>query len=163
MEMWLRAAAISDVGWVGGADQAYYRVHTSSMQRTVHAGFLFDLEGRRKAFRSAFSKEAGQVDGADQLREAARHSLALTAIQHARRVQDSGKTKLDPPEAYCRFASSLHPKVVQSKIWRAVQRNRAGGKGLPGRPARRLRSVIREVMDRLAWRRWWRTGIFMPR
>ncbi len=52
LEMWLRAAAVADIGRVNGANQAYYRVHPTSMQRTVHAGYLTDLEGRRDAFES---------------------------------------------------------------------------------------------------------------
>jgi glycosyltransferase involved in cell wall biosynthesis len=64
MEQWLRAAAMSDVGRVNGADQAYYRVHEQNMHRTVCSGLLFDLKARRDAFLSALETEAAAVAGA---------------------------------------------------------------------------------------------------
>ena len=63
-EMWLRAAAVADVGRVNGANQAYYRIHAASMQRTTYAGHLTDLEGRRAAFESVLhSTDRPVADG----------------------------------------------------------------------------------------------------
>ena len=53
LEMWLRLAAVSDVGHINRTVQGYYRVHPNSMMRTVNAGLLTDLIGRRDAFISA--------------------------------------------------------------------------------------------------------------
>ena len=60
-EMWLRLAHIADVAYVG-VDQLLYRVHDKSLQRTVYAGFEFDLEARRKSFQGAFAKRAITAD-----------------------------------------------------------------------------------------------------
>lgn len=60
-EMWLRISHIADVGYVG-VDQLLYRVHDKSMQMTVHHGFEFDLEQRRRAFQQAFGKKAITTD-----------------------------------------------------------------------------------------------------
>ena len=76
MEMWLRIAAVSDIGRVNGADQAFYRIHPQSMQRTVHSGFLFDLSGRRDAFHSAFLKEGAKLPARDELHRLSKQALA---------------------------------------------------------------------------------------
>ena len=74
LEMWLRAAAVSDVGRINGADQAYYRIHLASMQRTIHAGALRDLRACRDAFESAFGANE-QLPGDARLLSLARKSL----------------------------------------------------------------------------------------
>jgi hypothetical protein len=48
--MWLGAATVSDIGYVGGADQAYYRVHAQSMSKTVNAGMVIDIQQRLRTF-----------------------------------------------------------------------------------------------------------------
>ncbi|MDB5999977.1 MAG: gtuS2-9, partial [Rhizobacter sp.] len=83
MEMWMRAAAVADVGHLRGVDQAYYRIHNRSMQRTTHAGFLVDLKGRLAAFESAFAGGASRVAGAPQLLATARRALAIEAVERA--------------------------------------------------------------------------------
>jgi glycosyltransferase involved in cell wall biosynthesis len=50
MEMWLRAASVSDVGWIDGADQALHRDHPGSMSATNGSGQLLDLQERAKVF-----------------------------------------------------------------------------------------------------------------
>jgi glycosyltransferase involved in cell wall biosynthesis len=54
-EMWLRLSGLADVAYVL-EDQLFYRVHPGSMQMTVHSGFRFDLEERRRAFQQAFGR-----------------------------------------------------------------------------------------------------------
>src|SRR5260370_37939709 len=45
MEMWLRLAANADVGFIRGADQAYYRLPEQNMRKAFNAGM--DLRERR--------------------------------------------------------------------------------------------------------------------
>ena len=56
-EMWLRAAAVSDVGFLVGVDQAYYRQHSDNMHRRAFEsgsahGQLIDLKQRWLVLRS---------------------------------------------------------------------------------------------------------------
>jgi Glycosyl transferase family 2 len=156
MEMWLRAAAVSDVGRIRGADQACYRTHPLSMQRTIHAGLLFDLKGRFDAFQSAFNKEAGLLPEAERLFTEAKCALSRTAIRHALQSIRCG-VKLDEPlDAYEQFAIALDPGVVRTREWRAFERNRRRAQGW-------LRILlarqIADVRGRLVWRQWRRSGV----
>jgi hypothetical protein len=159
MEMWLRAAAVCDIGRVNGADQAYYRVHASSMQRTVHSGFLCDLQGRRDAFQSAFDDVAGQLPDAEQLLELAKRSVAMSAVRHAFLAYDGGRANLEPVEKYCELARSLFPEIVQTRQWRAMEQRRQYQQDAIMTMLYRGRAKVRDVTDYLAWRRWWRTGV----
>ena len=129
MEMWLRAAAVSDVGYLRGVDQAFYRIHPLSMQRTIYAGLLFDLNGRFEAFKSAFSKEARQLPGAERLFADAKRALSRTAVRQALQSINCD-VKLDAPiEAYEKFAKNIDPDVTTTREWRDLQRTRQRSQG----------------------------------
>jgi glycosyltransferase involved in cell wall biosynthesis len=151
MEMWLRAAALSDVGYLKGVDQAYYRAHPLSMQRTIHAGLLFDLNGRLEAFKSAFSKEAGQLSDAERLFATARRALSRTAIRHALESIKCG-AKLDVPvDAYENFAKDIDPNVTATREWRELRRARDRSQGHVGAFLARQTADLR---GRIVWRLW---------
>ncbi|KIX78669.1 hypothetical protein SF23_05285 [Streptomyces sp. MBRL 10] len=59
IEMWMRLAAHADVGYVRGADQAFYRVHGNNMSTTDFGGQLDDLRQRLVAFTSVLDKCGG--------------------------------------------------------------------------------------------------------
>lgn len=159
MEMWLRAASIANVGHIDGADQAYYRVHDASMQRTVHAGFLFDLKGRRDAFLSAFAREAAALPGAPELLAMARRSLALAALDHAARALDGPATG-ESIEDYYAFAAALDPAVAALPAWQALERRSGNQRGLRAELTAPARRATRMLRDRAAWRKWHATGIY---
>ncbi len=164
MELWLKIAGIADIGRVKGADQAYYRVHASSMQRTVHRGYLFDLEGRRDAFRSAFEKEAGNLDDAGILHATAKRSLAAIAIRHARRECAGGDPDIGLVDRYRSFALDLDPAIASSGAWRALKRARAGRGRTLARLSAGMRQLIeKQFFDRLEYYRARRTGIYLQR
>jgi hypothetical protein len=156
MEMWLRAAAVSDVGRVRGVDQACYRTHPLSMQRTVHAGLLFDLKGRFAAFQSAFNKEAGQLPGAERLFTEAKRALSRTAIRHVQQSIKCGENLEEPPDAYEKFAVALSPDIANTREWRAIERLRQRNRG-------RLRTWLAWQVAYLRWRvewdQWRRSGV----
>ncbi|HME73431.1 MAG TPA: glycosyltransferase family A protein [Myxococcota bacterium] len=160
MEMWLRAAAVSDVGRVNGADQAYYRVHASNMHRTSYAGFLVDLQGRHDAFRSAFEGPVKGIPDAGLLFELAKRSLAASAVRHACQAHDRGRAELEPVEGYLEFARSLFPGVVTTRQWRGLERRRGQRRGAILRMVDRARARAREFLDGRSVRRWVRTGLF---
>lgn len=160
LEMWLRAAAVADVGRVNGADQAYYRIHEQSMQRTVYAGHLRDLEERRAAFASVLiGARRARADGPALYRAACR-ALAASAVDRACRVLDAGTSAVEPVDDYLAFAVEVDPAVVRTARWRAAQRRRSHGTSTGGRAAAaRARLVGRDLADRVRWRRWRRSGV----
>ncbi|RJG43344.1 glycosyltransferase family 2 protein [Mesorhizobium sp. DCY119] len=160
MEMWLRAAAISDIGRINGADQAYYRVHNANMHRTVHAGFLYDLRARRDAILSAFENEAGALPDAAAMQETARRTLALTALRYACQIIDSGRAESEPVDLYREFALDLYPAAANTRQWQSLERRRNGVDGAISTVVARGHAQLREIADKYAWRRWWQTGLY---
>jgi hypothetical protein len=156
MEMWLRAAAVSNVGRVRGVDQACYRTHPLSMQRTIHAGLLFDLKGRWEAFQSAFNKEAGQLPEAERLFTEAKRALSRTAVRHVVQSIKCGEKLEEPLDAYVRFAVALYPNVVVTREWLAFERIQ---QRTQGRLRVFLARLIADIRGRVIWLRWRRSGI----
>lgn len=160
LEMWLRAAAVADVGRVNGADQAYYRIHDQSMQRTVYAGYLCDLRERRAAFASVLvGSRSAPADGPALYRSACR-ALAASAVDRACLALDAGTADDEPIEGYLAFALEVDPAVARTARWRTAERRRAHGPRGGGRAvAARARLVRRDLADRVRWRRWRRSGV----
>lgn len=170
MEMWLRVASISDIGYVRGPDQAYYRVHPLSMQRTVHAGLLFDLVARHAAFKAVFEKEGAFLPQREELYGLARRALVSIAIYHARKLCDFPADDV-PPAAYREFAVSLCPEVVDTFRYRSLEaaegnqaRKRGALQETIGRYNAEFRKFAeREIVNRMEWH-WSRyTGTYFPR
>ncbi len=57
-EMWMRAATVSDIGFIGGADQAYYRIHSNNMHHTSFDLYA-DVRERLRAFDHIFAEHSG--------------------------------------------------------------------------------------------------------
>lgn len=69
MEMWLRLASFSDVGYVHGADQAWHRDHAASLSAR-EVDIARDLAERRLAFATLFDGPTGSLDWAPAARDA---------------------------------------------------------------------------------------------
>ena len=159
MEMWMRAAVATDIGRINGADQAYYRLHGASMQRTVYSSALFDLRARVAAFDAVLSAPS-PIDAA-RLRRLAHRSVALLALRDALRNLRCG-TQMDRQldvDDYCAFACELDPGIVATPEWRALQRLRANG---PSPFAARTARLAESVRSRLTYRYWRRRGLEWP-
>ena len=81
-EMWMRAAAIADVGFVGGADQAYYRMHSNNMH-DVTFGVLGDFDQRLASFDKVLADRSLRVSERASLSEAAHRAVAREALSYA--------------------------------------------------------------------------------
>lgn len=160
LEMWMRAASVADVGRVNGPCQGYYRVHGKSMQRTVYAGLLSDLEGRLDAFREVLVGPSARLVHGGELFATARRALALSALGYARLAYEHGRAELEPVDEYLAFAERVWPQATRSRQWSAVARRAV-------LPATRLergimwksRRVVTDLENRVRWRQWRRTGI----
>lgn len=161
LNLWLRLASHGDVGRINGPVQGLYRVHDQSMQRTVHAGELFGLRGRREAFDDALSTRAGDLAVAAELHAMARRSLAAEALTRACHAYDRGHTGEDdePVDGFIAFAEETWAQTRQLPEWKALERRRAvGAARAPRRPDFIAAAVARRASAELGRRRWLRTG-----
>jgi hypothetical protein len=160
IEMWMRAAAVSDIGRVNGPPQGFYRVHGDSMQRTTYAGHVIDLEGLLDAFEKVLVGPGARVSRGPELFEKACRGLAGYALEYARAAYDHGRASEEPVDEYTAFAARVWPAVQQTRTWRALQRRAAAE---PGRRAGGLTpAASRLAVDlrwRVRWRRWRWSGV----
>src|SRR5664280_3055366 len=88
LELWLRLAAHGDVGYLRGPDQAYYRIHSSSMYRTLDT--LMSLQQDRLAFETAIGQQEHFLHDPEGLLNSARRALAVQALEKALWSRDLG-------------------------------------------------------------------------
>ncbi len=159
-EMWMRLAAVSDVARVEGAVQGFYRVHPDSFQRTIHAGVITDLRGRRDAFEVLFEGVAGGLPEAAELHDLARERLAREALDRACRAYDRGRVEEEPVEQLAAFARQVWPRAEQLPEWRALAcRRRVGERYAPWTPPFVARALLRRVREERRMTRWLRYGL----
>lgn len=136
LNMWLRIAAISDIAYIKGAHQALYRVHQTSMLRTMLAsksGAMTDISTRRIAFNKFFDRCGEALPSGERLRERANRALAEQALWIASRAYDKGR--LDDAEGggaqdWIDFAATTYPRLERLPRWWGLRlRQRIG----PGR------------------------------
>lgn len=160
IEMWMRAATVSDIGRVNGPAQGFYRVHGDSMQRTTYVGHLIDLEGLLDAFEKVLVGPGAQVARGPELFHEASRGLAGYALEYTRAAYDNGRIHEEPVDQYMAFAARVWPAIRQSREWRALQRRAATE---PGRRDRGLAVVTgrlaADLRWRVRWRRWRWSGV----
>jgi hypothetical protein len=160
MEMWLRTAAVSDVGRVDGPDQALHRDHPASLSQTAGAGHMLDIRERREVFATLFDGPGGQLPFADELHETAKRTLAAEALEEACRAYDRGKMRSIDADGYVEFALETYAGAKNLPEWRALERRRRIGPALaPFMPIFFPRVVRRGLKWRFYYRRWVKTGI----
>jgi hypothetical protein len=160
MEMWLRTAAVSDVGRVDGPDQALHRDYPGSMSQTIGAGHMLDIQERREVFATLFDGPGTQLPWADQLHEVAKRSLAAEALEEACRAYDRGRTQTVDVDAYVEFALQTCAAARGLPEWRALERRRrVGPAATPYMPIFYPRIIRRGLQYRFAYWRWTKTGL----
>ncbi|MBF9233909.1 glycosyltransferase [Microvirga alba] len=138
-EMWLRAAAVSDIGFLIGVDQAYYRDHAVNMNKQVFKsgtahGKLIDLRQRWQSFEAVFSGAGHDLPERDQLFQTARRTVARHALDYANYAYARGFRDF-PVDEYERFAHEVDAGVRDTKSGRALaRRKRLGMTSLPLHP-----------------------------
>lgn len=139
LEMWLRAATVSDVGFLVAADQAFYRKHQTNMHKAIfksgtHEGGLIDLEQRWQAFQAALGSSASALHS--QLLATARASIARHAVNSINYAFARGQRSF-PVSAYEALAHSLQPNLDSTAGGQALARRKRLGmvRGMPLHPA----------------------------
>jgi hypothetical protein len=160
MEMWLRTAAVSDVGRVDGPDQALHRDHPDSMSQTIGAGRMLDLRERCEVFATLFDGPGRQLPSADELHATAKRTLAAEALEEACRAYDRGRTQTVDIDAYVSFALETYAWAKELPEWRALEwRRRVGAVAAPYMPIFYPRIIRRGLKCRFAYWRWTKTGL----
>lgn len=160
MEMWLRTAAVSDVGHIDGADQALHRDHAQSMSQTDGSGHLLDLGERRTVFAVLFEGAGAELDGAEQLAQLARSTLAREAVVTAYNAYDRGRVQASQVDALVEFAAETDPGITKTPHWRALAaRKRVGERMSQLNPIFVGSAVMRRARYEYLYRRWTRTGV----
>lgn len=116
MLMWLQAASRSDVGFVGGPRQAYYRTHGENMHATQFAGVLDDVEQVRDAFVRFFAVEGSTVKDDERMRVRALASVAREALLRAAMLGAGGAPD-STIVALREFARATSPDVLGTPVW----------------------------------------------
>lgn len=159
LEMWIRAAAIADVGYVGGADQAWYRVHDANMHHTAFRsgkrdGMVVDMGERLRAFESAAAEISGRVAGTDRLLTSARRAVAVEALTLALRAFYWGIAETWPVDDLVEFALEVYPGARRLPQWRAlvVQRRLGAGWGRRNPVSLGHEAALRAKSEARDWR-----------
>lgn len=106
MEMWMRIARASAVGWVGGADQAFHREHPDSMSATG-LDVITDLYERWDAFAVLLTDDLGDPGWNARMLRLARVALADEAVARTVSAYVRGRGETDETRSYLEFADSL--------------------------------------------------------
>jgi hypothetical protein len=150
-ELWLRLAAVSDVGHVDGADQAWHRIHPGSLSSSVAP--LEDLGERRAAFDALFGHGSPRIDNGAELAAQAKTALAREAVTLACREYDRGRGELAVAAGFVQAARELVPDPTGLHGWSGLERRMRGRQ--PGRTLSLLPRLSRRVRTQLraaAWR-----------
>ncbi|RZS40924.1 glycosyl transferase family 2 [Herbihabitans rhizosphaerae] len=161
IELWMRMALHADVGYLRGVDQAYYRVHGSSMtDKDFPAAGVRSLRQRLAAYEALLARADGMLPDAPMLDLRVRRVLAKDALRRAGRAYDKGRADVDPVDELVDFAFGSYPDAARLPEWRTLRlRQRLGASRTKAlRPlvftaaARRAREIYRV-------NRWQRTGV----
>jgi glycosyltransferase involved in cell wall biosynthesis len=157
-EMWMRFALNSDVAFIKGADQAYYRTHGSNM--TVARVAIVDLIQRKAAYDAIFASHANRIPDEPRTRRQVSRSLAKEALWTACRAYDRRPIDTSCVLDLIDFAQSAYPEAKQlPEYWGLRWRRRVGPHVcVPLRPFM-VSAAHRRVRSTLWWRRWKQQGV----
>ena len=159
LEMWLRIAAVSDIAYISGVPQAFYRVHAKSMMRSVYTGSFVDLQQRRDAFDSFFDHHP-DLPRRDLLWSMASSALAREALWDVCRAYDRNDLTNSPIEQLLQFALQTDPDAAKLPEARALRRRQRLGTLLCHRTQLFAASALVRRLRRSALkRRWQKHGV----
>jgi GT2 family glycosyltransferase len=157
-EMWLRLAAHADVGFIRGADQAFYRIHGQNM--TKSRTLLVDLRQRRLAYEALLEGCGSMLPEAARLSDAVHRKLCWQALWAAARAYDRGRTEQTPIDELIAFAFDCWPQAHRLPVYRGLQlRARLGPRVVPCLQPLVLSAVGRKAQNWWWWRSWARRGL----
>jgi glycosyltransferase involved in cell wall biosynthesis len=159
-EFWMRAATVSDVAYISGADQAYYRIHENNMHHSTF-DLLDDLSGRLGSFDTIFTERAKLLTNPNLMYDTAHRALAHEALSHAISAYTRGAASKELVDKYVAFALTAWPDARQLGGWRTLCRLRDRRDDLPTRDLALItREAVRNWGYSLNWWRWRWAGVY---
>ena len=158
-EMWLRVAAVADIGYIRGVPQGLYRIHSASMSQEVYRHRLADVEQRKLVFDAVFDTYAAEAAkaGIDPTRTYA--ALASEPLWLAARAYETGRTAEVPVQECEDTAREIYPAIESLGAFRALSRRRRLGQDLCRRTQIFIGTAgVRWARNRLWWWRWQQFG-----
>jgi hypothetical protein len=160
LEMWLRIAAVSNIAYVTGVPQAFYRVHSASMQRTKYHSSLIDFVQRKAAFDSFFRHWKDETGSGSRLNDLSNRALAREALWDVCRAYDHNRIDHTRLDELVEFALTAYPKATSLPEYRALRRRRSLGPTICNRTQMFVAPALVRWADRwLRKQRWKRRGI----
>jgi hypothetical protein len=157
-EMWMRFALHSDVAYIKGVDQAFYRIHANQMTNDRVA--YVDLEQRKAAYDALFDEYGDQIQNADRLRRRAGRMMAKEALWRACRAYERRRMDVTPIPELVGFAETAYPDTARlPEYWGLRWRKLVGPQVCPYLQPLMVSAVHRRVRSKLWWRRWAREGV----
>ncbi len=171
-EMWLRQATVSDVGYIVGADQAYYRVHATNMHHRMDA--LGDYTQRLESFDTVFGECSKSLEDAGSMQNTAHRTIARMALRQA--VRDTGyrtisRSTFSPVlgrylsgpigdttlDDYTAFALKTWPDAKNLSEWQTLDKLTKGADSSPQlNPSLLAQMAMRKLRTRsVLWHRKW--------
>ena len=154
----MRFALHSDVAFIKGADQAYYRTHGSNM--TVARVAIVDLLQRKAAYDAIFESHTSRIPDEHRIRRQVSRRLAKEALWTACRAYDRRPIDTSCVLDLIDFARSAYPETKRlPEYWGLRWRRRVGPQVcVPLRPFM-VSAAHRRVRSTLWWRRWKQQGV----
>ena len=112
MEMWLRLAALADVGYLD-EDQAVYRMHGNNMSKTYDG--MADLKARAKALDAFFADGVSRIDPSGALQRECLRCFAGEAFRHASMAMNRGE--VEAADRFRDYGLSVSPTARLSINW----------------------------------------------
>ncbi|HEY3716633.1 MAG TPA: glycosyltransferase family 2 protein [Jatrophihabitantaceae bacterium] len=162
LEMWLRIAAVADIGRVNGPDQAFRRVHSQSMMQTGYGTVLADLRGRLDAYETFFQHHASGLPDFAELRDLSRRTTAIEALNWVcTTLHAGGPVDETVIQEYVAFAREICPYAEKLREWHEYTwfRHEAGGTRAVQSIRRHGFALRRNIRGRYTWQRWYWRGV----
>ena len=155
MMLWMRAAALGNVGRINGPDQAFYRVHGGNMHLTDFSGAATELRERAKVFDTFFATDGSRLPNAGRMGTAARKALARGARRSVKVALHSGAPAAPALASLANELSSGLPRSGSRRNGAAVSRHAVDAGLIPGK----LYLALDQLEWSLRWRIWRRYGL----
>ncbi len=153
VEMWLRIAAVCDVGHINGIDQAYYR--RQQVSHSTQFSMYQDIGERWTAY-SQFLAGWSKTEHAARYRPLVQRRLSRSALfllllqlEHGEDADAMGVLDL---------AHSIDPEITDSDLWRDAEARLRGE--APGGIGGALRAAVRDLAHGARWYSWYRWRYF---
>jgi glycosyltransferase involved in cell wall biosynthesis len=157
-EMWMRFAVHSDVAYIKGVDQAFYRIHATQM--TNDRVPYVDLVQRKAAYDALFARYGDAIPGAERLSQRAGRAMAKEALWRACRAYERRRMEITPITELVEFAEAAYFRTARlPEYWGLRWRDKVGPGVAPYLQPIILSAVHRRVRSELWWRRWARQGV----